>query len=213
MRPEAERTVTTLRADRRGTVLEITGAHNPTTVETPAIHPHLAHYLAQSLQTRPLEQAVASWRNSVEKNLPRPAQGGSGPTVVFDLAERVTGDEVVAWGRILAGMLRDDTRTVMICGPVDIQPDSDYDTLGALAASLIRLRVSLFMGVGPDAKALATQVGMEGSWDGESQWVPGVHEAYDYLCANVAEQDVVVVLGFTAEQRQLLSELWGVVTP
>jgi len=68
--------------------------------------------------------------------------------------------------------------------------------LGALAAAVIRLRIDQFVGLGSRAKALATQVGLEGSWDGESLWLESVQDAYDYLRVWPQDGDLIVVSGY-----------------
>ena len=194
-----------------GTTLSLSGPDSSLTVHTAAVHPQLAQKLSEALATTGVEEAVSTWRAGADRFRVRLASGGDGPAIVVDDTDQVTGDHLVGWGRTLAGLLHPDRRTVLVCGSVTVEPDSDYDTLGALAASVIRFRVSLFVGVGSEAKALATQVGMEGSWDGESQWAPGVDQAYDYLCANLLPGDFVVLLGLDQHSVSILLDRWGVV--
>jgi len=196
----------------QGTRLEVSGPDGTASIDTPAISPRLASLLELSLsQSATREDALLSWRKSVSTLHPIVSRSGEGPRVIVDNRPTITGDDLVAWGRILARLLDTGRKTVIVCGGVSIEAESDYDTLGALAASLIRLRLSLFIGVGDRAKALATQVGMEGSWDGESRWAAGPTEAYDYLCAETQGDDVVVFIGLDADTRQTLSDLLGVV--
>ena len=210
MSPEPVR-VSVVDTTFQGTRCEVTGPDGTVVFDTPAISPLVGPLLELALgQSAGLDDAASAWRESVSGFHPTPGNSGAGPWVIVDERPRVTGDDVVAWGRTLARLLDTDRQTVMVCGGVSIDPQSDYDTLGALAASLIRLRLSLFIGVGVQAKALAAQVGMEGSWDGESRWAKDPAEAYDYLCAETQGDDVVVLVGLDPETLHTLSVLLGV---
>lgn len=206
--------VTVTEVSVEGTRLELSDDEGVMRLETPAISPMVEGALREALESfSSRENALAAWRESVAAFHPLIAHEGSGPRVISDNRPIPSGDDIVAWGRILAQLVGEGRKTVMVCGGVTIDPESDYDTLGALAASLIRLRLGLFIGVGHTAKALATQVGMEGSWDGESRWAEGVAEAYDYLCAETKQDDVVLLVGLDPAAHSTLTDLLGVVSP
>lgn len=116
-------------------------------------------------------------------------------TWAVDLTEDVTGDQLIGQLKSIRGDI-EHNRMLVVSGGVRIGPDDDYDTLGALAAAVIRLRVDQFVGLGLPTKALATQVGLEGSWDGESLWLESVTDAYDYLRVWPEPGDLVVVSGY-----------------
>ncbi len=182
----------------------------PATFFTPAVHPTLEARLVDHLRASgDPEEAAARWQDDARAFLPVRPSGSPRATVLVDPEVNPTGDDLVAWGRLLARLRSADISTVMVCGRVTIDPQSDYDTLGGLAAALIRLRLGLFIGVGNGAKALAAQVGMEGSWDGESVWAEDESLAYDYLCDQVGESDVVVLIGLDPETRSGLLNRWG----
>ena len=67
----------------------------------------------------------------------------------------------------------------------------------------------MFVGVGRLAKALATQVGLEGSWDGESVWAEDGSGAYDYLCDSVGTSDTVALVGLPEDSRGVLLRRLG----
>ena len=86
-------------------------------------------------------------------------------------------------------------RILVVASEVTIDSSGDYDSIGALAAAIIRLRIDQWIGLGQGAKALSTQVGLEGSWDGESLWVEAAQGAYDYLRVWPNPGDLIVVAG------------------
>ncbi len=179
-------------------------------IHTPAFHPRADRFFADlCVGLSDLDEAIAAWE---QKMAPFVAMQPSGPPaarVVVDASGQVEGDDLVAWGRLLAKLQTPQCKTVIVCGAVVVDQASDYDTLGSLAAALIRQRLGLFIGVGQAAKPIATQVGLEGSWDGESVWADTPTRAYDYLCDQVRESDVVVVIGLHPADRDDLMAQWG----
>ena len=193
-----------------GTEITVTRDGELLTFFAPAVHPSLEGLLVERLQSvDDVDEASSRWREDAEAFLLTRPPGNPRATLLIDPEVNPNGDHLVAWGRQLARLRNGDTSTVMVCGGVAIDPESDYDTLGGLAAALIRLRLGLFIGVAKRAKALAAQVGMEGSWDGESVWAEDESRAYDYLCDQVRESDVVVLVGLDPRERSRLIERWG----
>ncbi len=181
---------------RSGTTLEVSAWGDTRRVETPALHPQLADALVQACgEATSLEDALAVWHTSVERFAPQPLLAPGGVQAVVDTASEVSADQVLAWARLLARVIEPGQTSVIVCGNVTVSPDSDYNTLGSAAAAVIRLRLGLFIGVGTPVKAFATQVGLEGSWDGESVWVETPAQAYDYLVGQLTEGDMIVVTG------------------
>ena len=121
--------------------------------------------------------------------------GPDGSTVWVDHTVSPRGDDLVATLKIASPIARDQGRLLVMSGLIAIGPDDDYDSLPALGAAVIRLRVDQWVGVGIEAKALATQVGLEGSWDGESFWLEHAADAYDYLRDWQQQGDVVLLMG------------------
>ncbi|SDU75903.1 UDP-N-acetylmuramoyl-tripeptide--D-alanyl-D-alanine ligase [Jiangella alkaliphila] len=67
---------------------------------------------------------------------------------------------------------------------------AEHDAIGRLA---VRLNVSRLVAVGDGARAIHQGASLEGSWDGESVWVPDVDAAFDLLRAELRPGDVVLV--------------------
>ena len=118
-----------------------------------------------------------------------------GARVVVDSSESPRGDELIMHLKTIRSNV-EHSRMLVVSAGVTISPADDYDSLGALAAAVIRLRIDQFVGVGTAAKALATQVGLEGSWDGESLWLESVEDAYDYLRVWPQKGDLIVLSGY-----------------
>jgi hypothetical protein len=197
-----------------GTTLELSAFGGTRTLTTVAHHPGLEEMLLRAVdEAGSIDEAVDRWLAEVTEYTPRIPVHAPQARVIVDTTVTPDGDYLVAWGRALAPLLTPQTSTIMICGGVNVDPASDYDTLGSLAAALIRLRLGLFIGVGQRAKPLATQVGLEGSWDGESVWAETPTQAYDYLCDQVRPSDVAVVVGLDQASRDDLFSRWGVVIP
>ena len=96
-------------------------------------------------------------------------------------------------------LCRGERRILLVAGVLDFSGDSDYDTVSAFGALMVRLNVSLVVAVGTLARSLYLSVGMEGSWDGESQFCADASTAYDEVRAHVRQGDVVLVLGSLEE--------------
>lgn len=179
-------------------------------VYTPALHPRVEELFVESCQqATTLDQALGVWREKMDDFVCMRPTRRPRASVVVDETGDIRGDDLVAWGRLLAKLHTPECKTVMVCGAVTVDPTSDYDTLGALAAALIRQRLGFFIGVGQPAKPIATQVGLEGSWDGESVHAEDPARAYDYLCDQVRETDVVVVIGLDPDHLSDLMARWG----
>jgi hypothetical protein len=203
-------TTTIIDASAEGMTLRVHAFGETRDVHTPALHPRGEQFFVDSCVGQDtLESALEAWSEMMEPFVSSRPSGQPTASVVVDVSARVVGDDLVAWGRLLARLLTPECKTVMVCGGVVVDQASDYDTLGALGAALIRQRLGLFIGVGQAAKPIATQVGLEGSWDGESVWAETPTRAYDYLCDQVQESDVVVVIGLQPSDLSDLMAQWG----
>ncbi|MEX2441264.1 MAG: hypothetical protein WD400_01305 [Pontimonas sp.] len=134
----------------------------------------------------------------------------SGGTCWLDWAASPQADDLVAKVKQASAVVRDTGRLLVVAGLVAVGPDDDYDSLPALGAAMIRLRVDQWLGVGLEAKALATQVGLEGSWGGESLWLDSAATAYDYVRAWPSENDLVLIIGHRFGELPGVLELMGV---
>ncbi|MEP6478849.1 MAG: UDP-N-acetylmuramoylalanyl-D-glutamate--2,6-diaminopimelate ligase, partial [Rhodoglobus sp.] len=79
----------------------------------------------------------------------------------------------------------------------------EHDRIGRL---VVRLNVQKLVVIGPLARHIHNAAGLEGSWDGESVLVGDVNEAYDLLCDELREGDVVLVKSSGSEGLQHLGE-------
>jgi UDP-N-acetylmuramyl pentapeptide synthase len=118
--------------------------------------------------------------------------------LVDDTATTHANDAVTSLKRVTQAA-KGERRVVVVAGAVDFSGDSDYDNLPAFAAVMIRLNVSQVFAVGASARAIFVSIGLEGSWDGESQHCQDVNEGYDELRAFIRPGDVVLVMGTTDE--------------
>jgi UDP-N-acetylmuramoyl-tripeptide--D-alanyl-D-alanine ligase len=94
----------------------------------------------------------------------------------------------VTRGRRAAG-----ARSFAVLGPMAELGDdavAEHDALGRLA---VRLDISRVVAVGEGARPIQHGAALEGSWDGESSWVPDVDAAVRLLRAQVRPGDVVLV--------------------
>jgi UDP-N-acetylmuramoyl-tripeptide--D-alanyl-D-alanine ligase len=123
---------------------------------------------------------------------------GTDIILIDDTASVAANDAVTSLKRVTQAA-RGERRVVVVAGAVDFSGDSDYDNLPAFAAVMIRLNVSQVFAVGASARAIFVSVGLEGSWDGESQHCLDVDEGYDEVRAFIRPGDVVLVMGTTGE--------------
>lgn len=134
----------------------------------------------------------------------------SGATCWMDWTESPHADDLVSVVKKASAAVRDSGRLLVVAGLVAVGAEDDYDSLPALGAAMIRLRVDQWLGVGVEAKALATQVGLEGSWDGESLWLENAATAYDYVRGWPNENDLVLITGHRFGELPGVLELMGV---
>lgn len=190
-----------------GTTLEVSAFGETRRVHTPCLHPGLESFLYDAcVESQNWDDALSVWREKTADYTPFLHPAFQGARVVVDSADHQSADDILAWARVLARVGEPGVLTAIVSGSVSISPESDYNTLGSAAAAVIRLRLGLFVGVGIAVKAWSTQVGLEGSWDGESVWVDTPKEAYDYLVEQLTGNDVVV---FTGLGRAAVDECLG----
>ena len=88
---------------------------------------------------------------------------------------------------------------------------AEHDALGRFA---VRLNVSRLVAVGAEARPIAQGAAHEGSYDGESQWVPDIAAAVDLVAPQLEKGDVVLVKASrSAGLERLADALRTAVTP
>ena len=98
------------------------------------------------------------------------------------------------------------SRTIAVLGPMaELGPSSltEHDAVGRLA---VRLDISLVVAVGDEARPLYQAAGLEGSWDGESQWAPDIDAALALLRVELQPGDVVLVKASRAARLERLAQ-------
>ncbi len=111
--------------------------------------------------------------------------------------------------KALAGMGRAGTgrRTWAVLGPMaELGPDAmaEHDTIGRLA---VRLDISRLVAVGEPARPIAHGAALEGSWNGESAWVPDLDAAFALLHAELRSGDVVLLKASRSARLERLAQL------
>ena len=130
-----------------------------------------------------------------------------GKYVVDDTAA-VGADSAVDTLKSVTSVAAGGKRIIAITGALSFDGESDYDSLEAFGALVVRLNIDLWFAVGPAARSLFLSVGREGSWAGESQHCLDIDTAYDEVRALIRPDDVVIVMGSTGESlRPLVSRL------
>ncbi|MDQ1730024.1 MAG: UDP-N-acetylmuramoyl-tripeptide--D-alanyl-D-alanine ligase [Pseudonocardiales bacterium] len=135
-----------------------------------------------------LSQAVArsSWRMEV-------TELGDGITLVND-AYNANPESMRAALKSLAIMSR-GRRSIAVLGHMaELGRDStaEHDALGRLA---VRYDISQVIAVGEPARPIAHGAALEGSWNGESEWVDDVAAAIERVTQLIEPGDVVLVKG------------------
>ena len=129
-------------------------------------------------------ERISKWRMEV-------THLDNGVTVIND-SYNANPESMRAALKTLANMAR-GKRSIAVLGPMKELGDfsmQEHDSLGRLA---VRLDISRLLCVGDDMKVTHLGAAQEGSWGDESHWVPDVDAAIDYLRANIAPGDVVLV--------------------
>jgi UDP-N-acetylmuramoyl-tripeptide--D-alanyl-D-alanine ligase len=135
---------------------------------------------------------------------------GDGITVVND-AYNASPDSTAAALKTLA-QIGEGRRTVAVLGhmaELGEYATEEHDRLGRL---VVRLNIGQLVVVGEQARAIHQAASLEGSWDGESKFVPDVDAAYDLLRAELRPGDIVLVKSSkSAGLRHLGDRIAGIV--
>jgi UDP-N-acetylmuramoyl-tripeptide--D-alanyl-D-alanine ligase len=178
-------TLTTPTGDTR-VALPLSGEHQAMNAAAAAAVAHHAGMSAEEIG-RVLDRVVARspWRMEI-------ADRDDGVTVVND-AYNANPDSMRAALKTLASIGGGRRRTVAVLGEMlelGAAAREEHDALGRLA---VRLDVSRLVVVGEGAKPIHLGASLEGSWGGESVFVPDVDAAERFLHEDVSPGDVVLV--------------------
>jgi len=99
-----------------------------------------------------------------------------------------------------------DRRSIAVLGQMaelGAESIAAHDAIGRLA---VRLDVNLLLAVGEAARPIANGAALEGSWNGEAQWVPDRDAAVRQLLGLLKAGDVVLVKGSRAADLQRVAQ-------
>jgi len=128
----------------------------------------------------------------------------AGVTVVND-AYNANPDSVRAALKSLA-IMSAGRRSVAVLGTMNELGDdslTEHDAIGRLA---VRLDVNALIAVGQSARAIANGASLEGSWNGEAEWVGDNPAAIARLIELVETGDVVLVKGSRSTEMQQIAQ-------
>jgi UDP-N-acetylmuramoyl-tripeptide--D-alanyl-D-alanine ligase len=213
--PDAEVRAEDVRATASGTrfTLVADGAAHEVALRILGEH-HVSNALAALAVARelgvPLDRAIVAveavpraerWRMEV-------LQPGGGITVIND-AYNASPDSTAAALKTLAQILDPGQRSVAVLGEMAELGEfaqEEHDRIGRL---IVRLNVGKLVVVGNGARHIHLAAGLEGSWDGESVFVPDLDAAYDLLREELRAGDVVLVKSSKSAGLRFLGDKIG----
>lgn len=133
---------------------------------------------------------------------------GDGVTVVND-AYNASPDSTAAALKTLVQITPPESRSVAVLGEMaelGEYADEEHDRVGLLA---VRLNIGQLVVVGERAKRIHAAAGLQGSWDGESVFVPDPEAAYAFLRGFLQPGDVVLVKSSKSAGLRFLGDRLG----
>jgi UDP-N-acetylmuramoyl-tripeptide--D-alanyl-D-alanine ligase len=213
--PDAEVRAEDVRATASGTrfTLVVDGAAHEVALRILGEH-HVSNALAAVTVARelgvPIERAIAAieavpraerWRMEV-------LQPGGGITVIND-AYNASPDSTAAALKTLAQIREPGQRTVAVLGEMAELGEYAQDEHDRLGRLVVRLNIGKLVVVGDGARHIHAAAGLEGSWDGESVFVPDLDAAYDLLREQLRAGDVVLVKSSKSARLRFLGDKLG----
>jgi len=213
--PDAEVRARDVRATASGTrfTLEVDGAVHEVALRILGEH-HVSNALAALAVARelgiPMERAIPAieavpraerWRMEV-------LQPGGGITVIND-AYNASPDSTAAALKTLAQIREPGQRTVAVLGEMAELGDYAQDEHDRIGRLVVRLNIAKLVVVGDRARHIHAAAGLEGSWDGESVFVPDLDAAYDLLREQLRAGDVVLVKSSKSAGLRFLGDKLG----
>lgn len=135
-------------------------------------------------------------------------QPGGGITVIND-AYNASPDSTAAALKTLVQVLEPGQRSVAVLGEMAELGEyakEEHDRVGRL---VVRLNIGKLVVVGDGARLIHAAAGLEGSWDGESVFVPNLDAAYDLLRGELRSGDVVLVKSSKSANLRFLGDAIG----
>jgi len=213
--PDAQVRARDVRATASGTwfTLEADGAVHEVALRILGEH-HVSNALAALAVARelgvPMERAIPAieavlraerWRMEV-------LQPGGGITVIND-AYNASPDSTAAALKTLAQIPEPGQRTVAVLGEMAELGDYAQDEHDRIGRLVVRLNIAKLVVVGDRARHIHAAAGLEGSWDGESVFVPDLDAAYDLLREQLRAGDVVLVKSSKSAGLRFLGDKLG----
>lgn len=204
-----------VRATASGTrfTLVVDGASHEVALRILGEH-HVSNALAALAVARelgvPIERAITAieavpraerWRMEL-------LQPGGGITVIND-AYNASPDSTAAALKTLAQILEPGQRSVAVLGEMAELGEYSRDEHDRLGRLVVRLNIGKLVVVGEGARHIHSAAGLEGSWDGESVFVPDVDAAYDLLREELRSGDVVLVKSSKSAGLRFLGDRLG----
>jgi UDP-N-acetylmuramoyl-tripeptide--D-alanyl-D-alanine ligase len=103
-------------------------------------------------------------------------------------------------------VMSEGRRSIAVLGHMaELGPDAvaQHDRIGRLA---VRLDIGQLLAVGEQARAIATGAALEGSFNGESEWVPDTPAAVARLGELLRPGDVVLVKGSRSAAMETVAQ-------
>jgi UDP-N-acetylmuramoyl-tripeptide--D-alanyl-D-alanine ligase len=181
--------------------LQLVGAHQVgNALAAAAIALECGMPAAEVAQGLSAARPVSRWRMEVTDR-------ADGVTVIND-AYNANPESMRAALKALASVARGSRarRTWAVLGEMaELGPDAaaEHDAIGRLA---VRLDVARLVAVGAGARLIASGAALEGSWDGESTWVPDSDAAIALLRAELQPGDVVLVKASRAARLERIAQ-------
>ena len=158
-----------------------------------------AHRAIAAIETVPRAER---WRMEV-------LEPGDGVTVIND-AYNASPDSMAAALKTLAQITRGGPgRSIAVLGEMaelGEYAQEEHDRIGRL---VVRLNIAQLVVVGERARHIHAAAGLEGSWDGESVFVPDAEAAYDLLRGLLQPGDVVLVKSSKSAGLRFLGDRLG----
>jgi len=213
--PDAQVRARDVRATASGTrfTLDVDGAVHEVALRILGEH-HVSNALAALAVARelgiPMERAIPAieavpraerWRMEV-------LQPGGGITVIND-AYNASPDSTAAALKTLAQIREPGQRTVAVLGEMAELGEYAQDEHDRIGRLVVRLNIAKLVVVGDRARHIHAAAGLEGSWDGESVFVPDLDAAYDLLREQLRAGDVVLVKSSKSAGLRFLGDKLG----